>query len=209
MHNPDLYPDQIRQNLVALYQQRLWGLTDYSARTRLYGDAFTDVLAKQGYLDSQLSLSDLFWLPRCIALHNLGVIAEPDSRADVVNKGLLLLKRVEQVWGHRPFSRCLTDVVGGYYERCDGTGMPHGLRATNIPLAARIASIVGCYAQWCASSNVSKQNLHGQAMRRLADAAGSRFDPELVLLFQGLSQALLIINERFEEPFASVYEACA
>lgn len=209
MHNPDLYPQQIRQNLVALYQHRPWGLSDYSARTRMYGDAFTDALAKQGYLDSKLSLTDLFWLPRCIALHNLGVIAEPDSRADVVRKGLMLLRRVEQIWGRRPFSDCLADVVAGYYERWDGAGIPHGLRAAKIPVAARIAAIVGCYTQWCAAADVSNKNLHGQALARVADAAGTRFDPELVHVFQGLSSALLIINERIEAPAASFQRACA
>lgn len=210
MHNPDLYPQHIRQHLVALYQQRPWGVSNYAARTRLYGDAFTDALAKHGYLDGGLSLTSLFWLPQCISLHNVGIIAEPASREDIVTKGLLLLQRLEWVWGRRPFAVCLREVVAGYYAHFDGAGVPRGIRGSDIPLAARIAAVVAEYAQWMEPSElVSDTHQHTHALTRLRERAGTRFDPQLVEVFQSLSPALAAINRRFETPGAPLQLACA
>jgi len=65
-------------------------------------------------------------------------------------------------------------MVRSHRERWDGLGYPDGLRGQQIPLGARLLSLADAYV------GMSGPLSPAQALSRLRQAAGSRFDPELV-----------------------------
>jgi len=72
-------------------------------------------------------------------------------------------------------------VVRAHHERWDGLGYPEGRRQRQIPLGARLLALANAYVGMTHSSAdplLSPQ----QALSRLRQAAGSRFDPNLVEL---------------------------
>ncbi|KJR99466.1 MAG: hypothetical protein VR65_15890 [Desulfobulbaceae bacterium BRH_c16a] len=65
-------------------------------------------------------------------------------------------------------------------ERYDGTGHPHGLKGEEIPLGARIFSIVDAVAAMNAERPYRRRLTHGEIVEELKKEAGQQFDPFLV-----------------------------
>lgn len=75
--------------------------------------------------------------------------------------------------------------VAGYmarshHERWDGTGYPDGLKGEEIPLLARVMSIVDVYDALTSKRPYKEAFPHEKAMAMIAEGAGSQFDPALV-----------------------------
>jgi hypothetical protein len=69
-------------------------------------------------------------------------------------------------------------MVRAHHERWDGLGYPARLRREEIPVGARLLSLANAYVGMTHSA--CPRLTAGRAMGRLQQAAGSRFDPELV-----------------------------
>jgi putative nucleotidyltransferase with HDIG domain len=69
-------------------------------------------------------------------------------------------------------------IVNAHHERWDGLGYPQGLRQHHIPLGARVLALANAYVGMTHSANPSLSP--HQALHRLQQAAGSRFDPTLI-----------------------------
>jgi HAMP domain-containing protein len=71
------------------------------------------------------------------------------------------------------------DVVGGHHERYDGKGYPQGLRAEEIPLTARIFSVVDTLDAMTHDRPYRKALPLAQALETLRQEAGAQFDPRV------------------------------
>jgi putative nucleotidyltransferase with HDIG domain len=78
-------------------------------------------------------------------------------------------------------------IVRAHHERWDGLGYPAGLRAHHIPLGARLLSLANAYVGMT-SSTTHPPLPPPQALSRLTQAAGSRFDPSLLHTLDALAQ---------------------
>jgi response regulator RpfG family c-di-GMP phosphodiesterase len=74
-------------------------------------------------------------------------------------------------------------------ERFDGTGHPHGLKGEEIPLGARIYSIVDAVAAMNSERPYRRRMTHGEIVEELKKEAGQQFDPFLVC------QVLIVIEK--------------
>ncbi|MCZ6677799.1 MAG: GAF domain-containing protein, partial [Candidatus Poribacteria bacterium] len=72
----------------------------------------------------------------------------------------------------------ITPIVRHHHEHFDGTGQPDGLKAEQIPLAARIVAIVEAYEE-ALYSQISQSQVIAEIERQ----AGTRFDPQVVEVF--------------------------
>ncbi len=72
------------------------------------------------------------------------------------------------------------EMVKAHHERWDGLGYPRGLRQQQIPLGARVLALADAYVGLTHTTHppLTPQ----QALHRLSQAAGARFEPELVEL---------------------------
>ena len=74
-------------------------------------------------------------------------------------------------------------IVLHHHEWYDGRGYPHGLAGTEIPVGARIVSIVDAYEAMIAGRPYRTAITHEAAIAELRRQAGVQFDPELVEVF--------------------------
>jgi HD-GYP domain-containing protein (c-di-GMP phosphodiesterase class II) len=70
-----------------------------------------------------------------------------------------------------------------HHEKFDGSGYIHGLQGEQIPLAARIISVADTWDAMTSDRPYRNGLLDSEAIRRLADAAGTQFDPRVVEAF--------------------------
>lgn len=87
-------------------------------------------------------------------------------------------------------------VAIGHHENWDGTGYPNGLAGRDIPLIARIMSVIDVYDA-LVSKRIYKEVIpHDQVLQEMAALRGSKFDPDLI------DQML-----KLEKEFREIYES--
>jgi hypothetical protein len=130
-------------------------------------------------------------IERGALLHDVGKIGVPD---DVLRKphdldepeweamrkhpllAGLMVSKVEFLEGALP-------ILLYHHERYDGSGYPFGLEGKNIPLEARIFSVVDSYDAMTSTRPYREAMPHLVAMGEIQQHAGSQFDPEVVAAF--------------------------
>ncbi len=126
-------------------------------------------------------------------LHDIGKIAVPDA---VLRKpGKLTEEEFDIIKEHSSIGANLLsnsknpiimmgEVISHYHhENWDGTGYPSGLKATDIPIEARIVSIVDVYDA-LKSDRVYRPSLpEDKVISLLKEGSGKKFDPELLEIF--------------------------
>src|ERR1043166_299244 len=73
----------------------------------------------------------------------------------------------------------VAEIIGGYRENFDGTGLPRGLRAEEIPMPCRILRLAVEYDQMILPKT-SPRMTHVEAMRFLTQRSGKQFDPAVI-----------------------------
>jgi putative nucleotidyltransferase with HDIG domain len=100
----------------------------------------------------------------------------PDQRAEVerhVERGVELLRPLEAMG-------VLRDIVLSHHEWWDGTGYPRGLSGADIPLGARVLSVVDAFESMT-QGRVHRAPMSRQAaLNEIVGLAGRQFDPDVV-----------------------------
>src|SRR5687767_909244 len=124
-------------------------------------------------------------------LHDIGKLAVPEYILNKPGKlteaefakmkihptvGGDILKRVN-------FPYPVEDIVRYHHEKWDGSGYPKGLRADQIPLVARVISVVDFYDATRCDRPYRKGMKREDSLALLHKMAGSSFDPKVVDLF--------------------------
>jgi diguanylate cyclase (GGDEF)-like protein/PAS domain S-box-containing protein len=124
-------------------------------------------------------------------LHDIGKIA---IKENVLNKpGKLTaqewheIKRHSDI-GYRILSSSydmfdLADWVFAHHERWDGNGYPKGLKGNNIPLMARIITLVDAYDAMTSEQNYCEIKDEEEVIAEIRNNAGKQFDPEIARIF--------------------------
>ncbi|MGC1548503.1 MAG: HD domain-containing phosphohydrolase [Rhodanobacter sp.] len=126
-------------------------------------------------------------------LHDIGKLALPDTiliKPGKLDADEIALMRTHPQIGYDmlqrvDFLRDAADIPHSHHEFWDGSGYPQGLRGEEIPLAARIFSVVDV---WDALSNVRVYKPawpESEVIAYLRNAAGKQLDPHMVELFLG------------------------
>jgi diguanylate cyclase (GGDEF)-like protein len=121
-------------------------------------------------------------------LHDIGKIGIP---SDVLSKpGRLTAAERTLVQTHpelgeriiAPIDRLQTvrPIVRHCHERWDGRGYPDGVAGEDIPLESRIIFVCDAYHAMTTDRPYRRRLSYREAVRRLADGAGSQFDPHVV-----------------------------
>ncbi len=80
-------------------------------------------------------------------------------------------------------------ILYSHHEHFDGNGYPDGLKGNEIPLAARIFSLVDAFVAMIAPVSEEEKKTMEEAIQELKDFSGSQFDPFLVdILLKTLEQ---------------------
>jgi len=126
-------------------------------------------------------------------LHDVGKIGVPE--AILLKTGPLTPEEAEIMQMHpligvqivEPMRRILDsgtiEIIRHHHERFDGEGYPDHLAGEDIPLSARIFSVVDAFDAMTSDRPYRAALSLGEAMQRLTDAAGTQFDPAVVEAF--------------------------
>src|SRR5450759_3022912 len=124
-------------------------------------------------------------------LHDLGKLAIPDEILS--NPGELTDPEWRVVSEHPKIGQIVLEQAGAlrdaativlhHHEWYDGRGYPHGLAGAEIPIGARIVSIVDAYEAMIAGRPYREAISHDEALIEMRRQAGVQFDPELVEMF--------------------------
>src|SRR5437762_3918427 len=74
-------------------------------------------------------------------------------------------------------------IVRHHHENWDGTGYPSGIKGTDIPIGARILSVVDCFDALTSDRPYRPRLSDEEALAVLADRRGSMYDPLVVDTF--------------------------
>ena len=75
------------------------------------------------------------------------------------------------------------DIALNHHENWDGTGYPHGIQGSDIPLAGRIVAIVDVYDALCSKRVYKEPWDEEQVLTTMREMTGTKFEPELVDIF--------------------------
>src|SRR5919109_1118921 len=81
------------------------------------------------------------------------------------------------------YLRPALDIPYCHHEKWDGTGYPRGLKGEEIPLGARIFSIVDVYDALTSNRPYRTAWPKDQALQYIQELSGSHFDPQVVDAF--------------------------
>jgi putative nucleotidyltransferase with HDIG domain len=124
-------------------------------------------------------------------LHDMGKLAIPEH---ILNKpGKLTPGEFEKMKRHAdigadllssiPFPYPVVPIVRHHHENWDGTGYPNRIAGTDIPLGARILSVVDCFDALTSDRPYRPRLSDGAAFQILNERRGSMYDPLVVDAF--------------------------
>jgi response regulator RpfG family c-di-GMP phosphodiesterase len=143
-------------------------------------------------------------------LHDVGKVGVPDA---IIRKSGSLtdeewvkirehpIMGYELLWRHE-FLRGAAPVVKYHHERYDGNGYPEGISGDNIPLGARIFSVVDAFDVITSKRAYKEAQSIAEARAELNRCAGAQFDQKVVEVFNRITDdELLEIRQQVESQF--------
>ena len=142
-----------------------------------------------------LEADDMINIRRGSYLHDIGKMAIPDNI--LLKPGALtddewkIMKlhpvRSREFLAEIPFLQGAIPIAYSHHERWDGTGYPDGLKGEEIPLLARIFSVVDNWDALTSDRPYRKAWPDEKVIAYLKEKAGKMFDPRIVDVFLSLN----------------------
>lgn len=169
--------------LAALVEAKDPGTRMHLDRTNGYGMALTRLVAPELASAPDMSFGFL--------LHDIGKVGIPEgilSKPGALDEREWAVMRTHPVVGARiveplQFLERATEVVLGHHERVDGNGYPHGLKGDDIPLAARVFSVVDAFDAMTTDRPYRRAFATDRAVEEIVRGSGTQFDSEVVEAF--------------------------
>ena len=147
-----------------------------------------------------LTPEDIQGIKTAALLHDIGKLAVPEH---ILSKpGPLTQEEFQKIRIHPqvgaeiiaavPFPYPVAPLILSHHERWDGKGYPQGLAGEDIPLGARILTIVDYYDAVTTERPYHKALPRDSAVRLLKHEAGRALDPKLVQRFIALLPELIV-----------------
>ncbi|MGD0174517.1 MAG: HD domain-containing phosphohydrolase [Anaerolineales bacterium] len=138
-----------------------------------------------------IKASDITNMQRGALLHDIGKLALPDivlhKTSPLNEQDWIIIRRHPQIaydlLSPIAFLYPALDIPHYHHEKWDGTGYPYKLQGEQIPLAARIFTVVDVYDSLTSDHIYRKAWSKEKTRDYIREQAGKYFDPRIVELF--------------------------
>ena len=179
-------------------------------RTKELTRILAKCLSDNPSLGREISAADVEIIARAAPLHDVGKISIPDEV--LLKPGKLTTEEFEIMKTHtslggemiklmifdnedgedNAYLLCCYDIALSHHERWDGKGYPNGITGNEIPLSARILSLVDVYDALVSERVYKAAVPHEKAVSIICEGAGTQFDEKVV-------EAFMIVQDKFKE----------
>ena len=184
--------ERILETLASIIEYRSLESGTHIRRTSELTDIIAHELLNTEYKE-QLETLDIHSMVKAVALHDIGKVGIPDSV--LLKPGRLTDEEFEVVKTHPviggdiidSISKNLTEenlyldrckeICRHHHERWDGQGYPDRLAGEDIPLSARILSVVDVYDALVNTRCYKPAFSYDEALDIVVQGAGTQFDP--------------------------------
>lgn len=189
--HPSIRSDMLTTIMSTIYEK--------NKMEKIHSDRVAEICVKFGYALG-MSESDISELKTTALLHDIGKIGINEY---ILNKKNSLtevefaeIKKHPEI-GARILraSSDMADIsqyVLYHHERWDGLGYPRGISKNDIPLQSRMIAIADTFDAITSDRSYRKARSVEEAVKEIANCAGTQFDPVLVELF--LSKVIFLVN---------------
>ncbi len=186
--------ERMLETMAAVIEYRNLESGRHVIRTRNLSKILINHLCANPDFHRSIPESDRELVVKAVPVHDIGKIGIPDEillkpgkltpeEFEIIKThtviGAEIIQSILEVDDSNYIIYCL-EICRSHHERWDGKGYPDGLSGGNIPLSARILSVVDVYDA-LVSERVYKPPIpHAEAIKIIAECAGTQFDPEIV-----------------------------
>lgn len=180
---------RLYEDLQSTFQQTIQGLAQTIDKMDRYTSGHSARVAKYAvFLARKLNLSesDVEIVRQSALMHDIGKIG---CVINLNKPGLLTPDEFEVFKRHPVYGREILDpirflhpLIPGvhlHHERWDGNGYPLGLKASHIPIMARIISVADTYDAMTTDRSYRRALPHEIAVAEITRCSGSQFDPHV------------------------------
>lgn len=185
-------------------------------RTKFYVEILARQLATQPNY-SNLDENSIDLLAKSAPLHDIGKVGIPDYilhkptplseeeyeimkthtliGADALNRAISGTAHPENL----DFLRFAQQMIESHHEKWDGSGYPHGLKGTDIPLAGRLMALADVYDALVSRRVYKRDYSHEEAKEIILGEAGQYFDPDVIAAFVATNEEFIQIAKKFTD----------
>jgi len=183
-------------------------------RVTAYIKILIDAMMVRGVYAEEISKWDFEIVASSARLHDLGKITTSDiilNKPDKLTKdefeaikshsvkGEQIIEKIINSTGIEDFLLNAKMFAGYHHERWDGTGYPHALKETEIPLQGRIMALADVYDALVSKRPYKESFTDEEAVEIITEQAGKHFDPKIVEVFLGEQDQLKGVRELYAE----------
>lgn len=182
-------------------------------RVRSYSAILASGLAEEEKFRDRITPAFISRIHQSSPLHDIGKVGIPDYvllKPGRLTEAEFEIMKTHAAIGAETLNSVLTnhaaggflemarDIAGCHHERFDGTGYPAGLKAEEIPLAARIFSLADVYDALVSKRVYKAAFSHEVAADIILQGKGTQFDPDVVDAFVRLQPELKKIQRSLD-----------
>ncbi len=174
------------------------GNISYSNSSERLGD-YVSLLAKLYGINNK-EIDDLFY---AMAIYDIGLLRIPKSKLKKLDKkeyethptlGLDTLEGIKET----NLIKMAKTITIAHHEAWDGSGFPNKLKEQEIPIYARLVSVVDYFDELTIKRTYNKNTMRSSdALEVIKRDRGVKFDPELVDIFENNFKRFIEIKEKY------------
>lgn len=205
--------DALVVSLTELVECRDGQTGGHSRRVAAYTGLLLDALYERGKYPDMINADYVMQVKRGAFLHDIGKVGIADlallkdskltnqemeyMREHTMFGGRALDHALEKI-GEESFLEHSRDIAYYHHEKWNGEGYPFGLAGKDIPLSARILSLVDVYDALTSRRSYKEPFSHDKAVSIILEQKGTSFDPEIVDIFEEIQSGFRTALENFK-----------